>query len=204
MSLDTYSSLKSAITDWLQGRTDLATNVDDFIDLAEADFNRIIRVREMETSATLTPDSDGEATLPSDYLAWRTVTALTDPRIQLGYVAPSYMEDQYGDRASGYPAFFTITGSTMLVLPITTYDVRLDYYEKIDALSDSNTTNWLLTKMPSAYLFMALKYAAIYLSADGEAQRYSSLANAAVEALVNDDRQSRYARAAARVSGPTP
>lgn len=204
MSLDSYSSLKSAIADWLHGRTDLATTVDDFIDLAEAEMNRVLRVREMETSSTLTLDSNGEATLPTDYLAWRSVTALTNPRRDVEYATPSFIEDQYGDRATGYPSVFTIRGSTILVLPIATYDVRLDYYQKITALSDANTSNWVLAKMPGMYLHLCLKHAAVYLDEPGLEQKYAAMANADILALQADDWSGRFNRAVSRVSGPTP
>lgn len=204
MALDSYSSLKSSIADWMQGRTDLAPTVDDFIDLAEAEFNRVLRVREMEAYDDLTLDSNGEATLPTDYLAWRTVTAKTNPRRELDFVAPSYIEDVYGDRPSDLPEVFTIRGSTILVAPITTSDVRMDYYQKIPALSDSQTTNWLLEKMPNLYLHAALKHAAIYLDDDNLAQRYAALANASIQALTADDWSGRFNRASMRVSGPTP
>lgn len=204
MALDSYSSLKSSITDWLQGRTDLVTVVDDFIDLSEAEFNRVLRVREMEATSTLTLDGNGEATLPTDYLAWRTVTALTDPRREVEYATPSYIEDTYPDRPSGYPEVFTIRGSTLLVAPITSSSIRFDYYQKIQALSDSQTTNWLLDKMPGLYLHMSLKHASVYLDEDALAQRYASLAQAALSALTSDDWTSRFNRASMRVSGPTP
>jgi len=203
MALDSYSSLKSSLQDWLQGRTDLATVSEDCIALAEADFNRTLRVREMETSSTLTPSS-GEATLPTDYLAWRTVTALTDPRRELEYVAPSYIEDEYGDREAGTPAFFTIRGSTILIVPYPTGNVRLDYFQKIPALSDANTSNWLLEAYPNLYLYQSLKHLAVYLDNDAAAQKYAGLANGAMEALTYDDSTARFNRISARISGPTP
>lgn len=204
MSLDSYSSLKSSITDWLQGRTDLATVVDDFIDLAEAEMNRVLRVREMEASDTLTLDSNGEATLPTDYLAWRSVTALTSPRIDVEYATPSFIEDAYGDRYSGNPSVFTIRGSTILVVPISTEDIRLDYYQKVPALSDSNTSNWVLAKMPGLYLHLALKHAAVYLDEPQLEQKYGMLAQVDLQALMSDDWGGRFNRGKARVSGPTP
>lgn len=207
MALATYADLKSEIGNWMNGRTDLATDADTFIDLAEGDFNRVFRVREMETYATLSPDANGEASLPSDYLQWRTVTAQTSPRSELQFVPPSYLDDQYPDRAAGYPRFFTIYGSTMLVLPLTESDIRLDYYETIPALSDAQTTNWLLTKYPNVYLYQCLKHAAVFLntpSASSQAQTYGALANAAIDALMRDDERARYTRTTMRVSGPTP
>tara|TARA_R110002126_G_scaffold101090_2_gene232962 strand:+ start:154 stop:333 length:180 start_codon:yes stop_codon:yes gene_type:complete len=51
MALDNYSNLKTSIANFL-ARDDLTTEIDDFIDLTEADFNRRLRVRAMETVDT--------------------------------------------------------------------------------------------------------------------------------------------------------
>ena len=48
MALNNYANLKTAIANFL-ARDDLTTEIDDFIDLTEADFNRRLRVRAMET-----------------------------------------------------------------------------------------------------------------------------------------------------------
>ena len=56
--------------------------------------NRRLRVRQMETSTSLTPSS-GSATLPSDYLAWRRVTWTGSTRVELEYVHPSYLQAAY-------------------------------------------------------------------------------------------------------------
>jgi len=44
MALTTYSELKTSIADWLN-RSDLTTQIADFIALTEADFNSKLRVR---------------------------------------------------------------------------------------------------------------------------------------------------------------
>ena len=49
MALDTYTNLKTAIANFL-ARDDLTSEIDDFIDLTEAEFNRELRIRAMETS----------------------------------------------------------------------------------------------------------------------------------------------------------
>jgi hypothetical protein len=203
MALDSFASLKSSITNWM-ARSDLATIAEDCIALAEGDFNRLLRTRDMEDNETLTPDGNGEATLPTDYLAWRTVTVLTNPRVELEYVAPSFMEDQYGDRAAGQARYFTVRGTKITVVPLTSSTVRFDYYAKIPALSDANTTNWLLTKYPNTYLYQCLKHAAVFIRDDNAAGTYGALANASLQALEADDSGSRFARASARISGPTP
>ncbi len=53
MALDTYTNLQTAITNWLGGRTDLTTYYPDWITLFEAAAARKLRVRPMETVATL-------------------------------------------------------------------------------------------------------------------------------------------------------
>jgi hypothetical protein len=152
MALTTYAELRTAIADWL-ARSDLTSYIPDFITLFEAHANRRLRVRQMETSTTLTPSS-GSATLPSDYLAWRRVTWTGDVRNELEYVHPSYLQAAYPDTPSGTPRIFTIEGSTLKVRPVSTTGLEFDYYEKIDALS--GTVNWLYTAHPDAYLFGSL------------------------------------------------
>jgi len=72
MPITNYSELKTAVENWLD-HTLFTTRVPDFIALFEATANRRLRMRQQETSATLTPSS-GAVALPADYLAWRRVT----------------------------------------------------------------------------------------------------------------------------------
>ena len=70
MALATYSDLKTSIANWLN-RSDLTTEIaNDFIVLAEADFNSKLRVRKMNTSTSITIDSETES-MPSDFLSKR-------------------------------------------------------------------------------------------------------------------------------------
>ena len=56
------------------------------------------------------------------------------------------------------PRYYAITAGEIEVFPVPdgTYSTELYYYAKIDALSDSNTSNWLLEYFPDAYLYGAL------------------------------------------------
>ena len=60
MALDTYANLKTSIANFL-ARDDLTSEIDDFIDLTEADFNRRLRIRDMETSLAFTIDTEQES-----------------------------------------------------------------------------------------------------------------------------------------------
>ena len=54
-------------------------------------------------------------------------------------------------------------GLRLLPVPDGSYTLRMEYYQKIPALSDSNTSNWLLEKHPDVYLHSALFYANKFL-----------------------------------------
>lgn len=205
MAITTYSELKDAVQEWLAGRTDLASKVDDFLDLCEADINSLpdFRVLEMET-VTLLPLAAGAVVLPDDYLEWRQVTLVTDPRRGLNYIPPSQVETWYADRVMSPSNTFTIINNTVSVYPLYTGDVEMVYYAKVPALSATATTNWLLTKKPNVYLFGTLAYAALYIMDDAMQKNYFGRYSAAMMELIAADRGARYARTAVRHRGMTP
>lgn len=216
MALATYSDLKSSVADWLYGRTDVAAITVDSIALAESNINNGVRdpvtgetvklrTRDMETTTTLTPASDGSAMLPTDYLEFRQVTSLDTPRRNLSLITPSYSEERYGYRESELPNAFTIIGSYLYVLPVSTTDIDLTYYAKVASLSDSATTNWLLTKAPNIYLDGALYHASRWLRNNPE-DTTAFLASfiSGIKALNDTDKDGRWSRGPSLTSGQRP
>lgn len=203
MALDTYANLQTAIISYAfrTGDSEFTAAVPDFIALTESRLNRVLRVREMEASATLTL-TNSAGTLPSDYLEFRRVVANTSPTTPLELVTPDFASSEYGTTYSGFPVHFTIIGSTLTVYPSTTATVALSYYQKIPALATA--TNWLLTKAPELYLYGALVEAAPYMMDDQRANVWGTLFQKALKDLQDADTSARYSRATARVSGPTP
>jgi len=59
----------------------------------------------------------------------------------------------------------------------------LVYYARIPALSDSNTSNWLLDYSPDIYLYGALMQSAPYLQNDERITIWSSLYLKAIDDL---------------------
>ena len=204
MALGTYSDLSTAITSWMEGRADIAAQFDDFLLLAESDINRLLRVREMETSTSLTPDSDGKATLPSGYLEWRAVIWTGSPRRELKLIDPMQAEHLYGYRESDTPNHFTVSGSTLQVFPVSTTAISLMYYTAVPALTSSATTNWLLTKAPNVYVFNICRYASAWLRNEPDEATFEARFMAAIERLMADDKGQRYARAAVLSQGQRP
>jgi hypothetical protein len=79
--------------------------------------------------------------------------------------------------ASGQPKYYTIVGTQIEVIatPDGSYTGELTYWGKITALSDANTSNWLLAYAPDLYLYGALVEATPYLKDDERLATWSTL-----------------------------
>src|SRR5512139_4070491 len=156
MSVTTYSELKTAVAGWLS-RGDLTTVIPDFITFAESEFNRRLRVRQMMVTQSSSPSTAGKFSLPTDYLTWRSVVWTGSPRAVLEYLDPQMLEAVNPSQNANTPEFFSILGTTdgvgtVNVTPTSTTAIDFTYYQKITALSTSNTSNWLLAAHPDVYL----------------------------------------------------
>lgn len=203
MAITNYATLLTAYAEASGDANTSSGQVDNFIQLAEARFNRVLRHRRMEATATIDL-TDGVGSLPADYLEWRSVVYAGNPRRVLECTTLDFMEMWNPASSAGLPDFFAITGDTIKVSRQTSDNLSMAYYQRIPALTSSNTTNWLLTYAPDAYYYgVLLEYAIMYrdqalISQYGEATRL------ALEMLKQDDRSSKWARAGLRLQGPTP
>ena len=168
MALDTFAGLKTTIADYLN-RDDLTAIIPTFITLAEAKLNRKLRVRQMLKRATASVDSQYFA-YPADWLQAKEFQLNTNPIVRLQFVTEAYGDELKANNyvSSGQPGYYTIIGTQLEVIPTpdATYTGELTYYAKIPALSDSNTSNWLLAYAPDLYLYGALTEATPYLKDD--------------------------------------
>lgn len=171
MSLANYSDLKTGLASWA-ARSDLTSQLDDFIDMAEAEFNRTLRTEQMISETTLTLSSTSSSVnLPSDFLEIESISFNTSPR-EINFATRKQLQDQYASQSSGRPRVYTLRPSAATAgvqrmqfgpSPDGAYTLTLSYYQKIPALSTSNTTNWLMTKEPEAYLFCSLSKGLSYI-----------------------------------------
>jgi len=65
----------------------------------------------------------------------------------------------------------------------------------VEALSDSNTNNWVLTRYPDAYLYASLSAASIYLVDDQRAVGFEQLAQRAIDEINLDEQNARFGAA---------
>ena len=156
MALDTYTGLKTAIQAWL-ARSDLSGDVDDMIDLFEAWANRNLRMPQMEQEAIA--QASEYIALPIDFLELRDIQWQGSPRSELEYMTPTAADIYDTSGSTSTPKFYTLVGDQIRLIPSpsdTTVNVRIDYWKKVPALSDSNTSNWMLALFPDAYLYGSL------------------------------------------------
>lgn len=201
--LSSYSGLKTAIANLLN-RDDLTDYVDGFIDMFEADMNNDLRVIWMETTTDLTPDADGFITLPSNFLNARQLRAKTAYAVNLTPSTLDYVDSAVPDREAAQPRYYAVMNGKILILPRTTADIELTYWQEIPALSDSTTTNWLLEKSPQMYLYGAALHSAPFLHDDQRISIWGQLLEVAKDKLERRSRKMKFGAGVSRIKGPTP
>jgi hypothetical protein len=159
MAITTYAELQAAVTSWTN-RSDLAAVIPDFIALAEGEFNAQLRLPGQESADTLTCTTRLTA-LPTDFLMMRRAVLATDPIREFQFASSASL----GTGAVGESYQYSITEGQFELYPApdASTDVDIEYIAKIAALTDLNTTNFLLTAYPFLYLFGSLVQAAFYL-----------------------------------------
>jgi len=199
MAISNYSELKTAIASWLD-RTDLTDIIPDFIALAETRHKRDFKIRRMETRVTAnTIDGSEFYSLPDDYVAMRNIKLNTDPKTPLEFLTPEIMDRLNAGSSKGTPKAYTIKGNNIELRPIPdgVYQVEVSYYKHFTALSDSNTTNDMLTHHPDIYLYGALVEAEPYLQNDKRIQVWSGYYDRAKQDIITSNERDRH-------SGTTP
>ena len=186
MALTTFALLKTTIANYLN-RTDLTSYLGDFITLTESRLNRELRVREMVNTDTSTTTVAGTQSysLPSGFLEASAVIYQSDPYRTLRFMANGDFYRQYNvTQTSGLPTFFTIVGEKILlgVAPDSAKTLQIDFYKTLTPLSESNTTNTILTNYPELYLYGALAESSPFLMQD---ERLNTWAGLYKEALAN-------------------
>lgn len=196
MALTTYAELKSTIANWLN-RSDLSDEIaEDFIVLAEADFNSKLRIRQMHSQTTITIDAETEST-PTGFLQVRDFYILSNnDKYALNYLSPAQMDSIKGTSMSGLPVAYTILGSTFRFAPrpADSYSGILNFYKKFDALSATNTSNYILTDHPSIYLYGSLFHASNFLGGidPNQSQQWSQMYQTALERAELNDREDQF------------
>ena len=185
----TYTTLQAAVASWL-ARSDLTSQIPDFIMLAEAKLNRSLRTRQMEQRSTATATE--YMALPTLFLEMRNIKTTGTPVYTLEQRAPFEM-DALDDGSSGRPSRYAIIANQIRLAPApdTTYTLEIDYWESIPPLA-SNSTNWLLDAAPDVYLYGALLEASAYILDDPRIPLWMQAYERTINQLQTADRRARW------------
>lgn len=181
----TYAELKTQIANFLN-RSDLTSNLDTFIDNTEAELNRRLRTKDMVKRATATADSQ-YLTLPTDWLEAINIEITSNDFSPLFQQSIESLDvyRKANDNSTGQPVYYAIVDKTLELAPTpdTSYTLQLTYYGSIDALSDSNTSNFVSNSHPDVYLYGALKHASIFLMEDERVPMFTAQFEKALEEM---------------------
>ncbi len=176
-------------------RNDLTDMYSDFIEMAEARMNAVLRLSEMEVRSTSTPTS-AFWSLPTDFLELRHIQATsTDGAWPLEYLTPEQADDKRRYLTGDY-RFYTLINNSLEIIPhpgaSSTSEVEIFYYAKLDALVDSTDTNTVVTNYPNLYLYSMMGEAALYREADKQAMMWLDTFDSYVEQLNGRAQAARF------------
>jgi hypothetical protein len=162
-------------------------------------MSREMNARSQEKRATATLVSgDAYVSLPTDLRSIRLVKLNTSPKEVLEYYTPAKLDELYASNAQGKPRAYTIIGGEIKFAPEpdSSYTAEIVYQEGVPDLSDSNSTNEILTRHPDAYLYGSLAAASVYLMDDQKTTVYEQLFTRAIDEVKREEERSKQAGSA--------
>ena len=185
MAIDSFTTLKSAVTDWLD-TSELDSVIDTLVSLAESRMEREVFIRDR-----LCRDTIGVASryvqLPNDFLRGHTLRLLTDPVTALQHISVERM-DRHRREVEDRPVYYTVHSEIEFdVEPDQVYTGEIIYYRTLRRLSATNTTSPLLERAPDIYLYATLSAASPFLQDDERIALWETLYSNARDALNRED-----------------
>ena len=186
-----YATLQSTIADYLN-RADLTSQIQTFIQFAEADLNSRLRDRSMIVRAEATSNQE-YVQLPADWLEAINLQ-IVDGQSPLRYITLDESDIVNASKAFTQPRFFSLMNGAIELVPppAVNIDIEMIYYGKIPALSDAVATNWLLNKAPDVYLYGALTHAAPFLMDDQRMAVFGQIYLTRVQSLQDETQKALH------------
>ena len=201
--IQNYNELMALLEDWLV-KTQMSESVKDFITLAEGKLRTDPRVRTTKretvnlvgaaSGTEVSLDTHGIVDMPADYKSV-VVWSINDDAGNLILPGTPASFRAGASRTEARPIHFMTmrNRNTMgdeevkaLVRPIpnvASLPTTLVYRASFDALSDTNTSNWLLKLSPAIYVYSALEQSAPYLRDDPRLPTWVALKEDALNSL---------------------
>ena len=193
MAFTNYTSFVTVVENYL-ARTDLSSQIPDFIQMAQYRMTRDLRTQKMLSSTTLSLSASTVA-FPTDILEVREIHIQGNPVIRLEYQSPDLFFRNGQTSLSGRSHYFTMLGTEFQFAPSqnSSYTIQILYYAQPTFISSTTATNLYLTYYPDALLYATLAEAEPYLMNDPRIQTWSALYDRAVANIKTSDLGQTYA-----------
>lgn len=169
MALNSYSALQTAVATWLN-RDDLTAVIPDFIALCEARIRRTIKTRHTSVIQASLAADDSSVDLPDNVSEVLSVS-ISDSTLGSRLEVLPYNELVEWRRlypTAGIPTRYSLVDGEIELAPTSdgAYTINVEIEGPFEALSNSNTTNWILDSYPDVYLYGTLAESAPFLKDD--------------------------------------
>lgn len=144
------------------GMPEIPARAAHFVTQAERDLEKVLRLRQMETFATLATDADGKATIPGDFLCLRD------------------LEDNGSIVVQGEEFWTAVKDG----------EVTVYYYASLPSVA-AYTTNWLLEAEPEIYI-QAVLLQIYSAAGDQRAQATGAILAERIAGLKRADKLAKY------------
>lgn len=195
-----YASLLTALNAYSE-RSYASSDLDTFLGQAQPKINRRLTSYQRQSSAVVALVS-GVGSLPADFTSALALNYSTYGTLQP--VSSASLIELNPTGAGGVPAYYAIHGTQISVAPTLTGNVTLTYLAGVPALSSGNTTNWLLTAAPDAYLNMILAESKMFEEDFQTAALFEGRGTAILDGVNMQAVVAAYSRAGLVTRGPTP
>jgi len=196
--VNTYSELQAFVADFL-ARDDLSTQIKTFIRLAEQRMSRELDIALLETTTQLAVTANATTTaLPTDLRSIREVAKIVDGvRTNLSYLTPAQYDVRIRDAGQSATEFYTIVANNikLAAVPTAVLTLELIYNEGVAQLSDSATSNTLLTRHGDCYLHGTLKQAFDFLQDEQRSVYHDAQFTRCLAEIDRDSDKQRYGNA---------
>jgi hypothetical protein len=211
-AITTLATLKAAVSDYYPDgpRTDITSSLlTDFLKFTQDKMyygdttHAPLRIRQMVSSATITPSSAGvtviSSAVSSSWLEFLELTPTYTNAQSLNFVEPWAFRKEVSLLSSTVaPAFiYTIEGDNLITAPGNTSTITAVYYAKFTAMSADGDADWIVLNRPQLYLDGMLAEACAYFGGPEESAFRAKFA-AGITALNKNDRLARSSGAVLR------
>lgn len=174
-----YATLQADIAEYMH-RSDLTAKIPTFISVAESSMFRELHIKDLQVSVTGTT-TGAYVTLPTDFGSVVRITVTYGGMERtLDYKAQA----EAPTSSSASPGYYSFENDKLVIWGAGTGQAYTLYYTpQLQALSLTNTTNWLLENAHDLYLYASCLECAKNIRDDNEVQKLSAMVNPLLDSV---------------------